>query len=388
VLSVLLIQNYDNLGFYPLAFLMLVAGKSYQIAKSALVPTTVRNDVELVEANSKLTLLSGLAVVAAAVPGGIAWKFGGADWVLGLASVAFTVGAALSIRLPHAAVAVAPADDIEKQELRSSAVLLAASAMGILRALVGFLAFLLAFDYKGDDEWKLGVLVVAAQAGFLLGAGLAPRLRRMVEEEHILIGVLLTVMVTSVGAALSEGMFVASVMSFTLGVGSSAGKQAFDAVVQRDAPDANRGRSFARFETRFQLMWVLGALLPVMISIPVQAGLVLMALVAAFGGISYWMGLKSANTRAAALLRRLRRQQRADDDRALARDLGFGTGIDPERTRPRRSAAARMAERRRAKAAPPVADPTLVRPLETLPESPPTVAPDDQGPDLDWHPQY
>ena len=29
-----------------------------------------------------------------------------------------------------------------------------------------------------------------------------------------------------------------------------------------DAPDANRGRSFARFETRFQLAWVIGAFIP------------------------------------------------------------------------------------------------------------------------------
>ena len=38
-------------------------------------------------------------------------------------------------------------------------------------------------------------------------------------------------------------------------------KLAFDSIVQRDAPDANRGRSFAKFETRFQIIWVVGALL-------------------------------------------------------------------------------------------------------------------------------
>ena len=46
---------------------------------------------------------------------------------------------------------------------------------------------------------------------------------------------------------------------------STAGKLAFDSIVQRDAPDANRGRSFARFETRFQLVWVIGALIPVLL---------------------------------------------------------------------------------------------------------------------------
>ena len=54
----------------------------------------------------------------------------------------------------------------------------------------------------------------------------------------------------------------------TVGATGSAAKQAFDSIVQRDAPDANRGRSFARFETRFQLVWVIGALIPIVIPIP------------------------------------------------------------------------------------------------------------------------
>lgn len=383
----LLGQNFENLAFYPLAFCMLVLGKSYQIAKSALVPTTVRNDAELVEANSKLSLLSGLAVVVAAVPGGLFWKFGGPDWVLGLAAVVFVVGAVLAFRLPSARVALAPPDDVERQELRSVAILLAAIAMGVMRGIVGFVSFLLAFDYKSDGAWKLGVIAITAQAGFLVGAALAPRLRKLVEEEYILIGVLLTTVVTSIGAAFTGGLFVASLMSFTVGAGSSAGKQAFDSIVQRDAPDANRGRSFARFETMFQLLWVVGALIPVAISIPAQAGFALMAAAAAGAAASYWMGLRSASLRAASLVRAFRRRQRREADLELSRDLGFGTGIDPHgprqaSRRERRSAAAREAERRRHEhdqaAAPPG------------PEVPDEVAPllDDTGPDLDWHPEY
>ena len=41
-----------------------------------------------------------------------------------------------------------------------------------------------------------------------------------------------------------------------------AAKLAFDSLVQRDAPDANHGRSFARFEGRFQLSWAVGAFVP------------------------------------------------------------------------------------------------------------------------------
>ena len=41
---------------------------------------------------------------------------------------------------------------------------------------------------------------------------------------------------------------------------AAAGRLAFDSLLQRDGPDAARGRAFAQFETRFQVAWVVGAL--------------------------------------------------------------------------------------------------------------------------------
>ena len=70
-----------------------------------------------------------------------------------------------------------------------------------------------------------------------------------------------------------------------VGVGASAGRLAFDAIVQRDAPDANYGRSFAGFETRFQLLWVIGGFLPVIVPIPAQLGFVVVAITAGFGAL-------------------------------------------------------------------------------------------------------
>ena len=67
-------------------------------------------------------------------------------------------------------------------------------------------------------------------------------------------------------------MVGALLLSFLLGVTSGTAKQAFDALVQRDAPDANRGRSFARFETKFQLAWVVGAAIPLLVRIPLVVG--------------------------------------------------------------------------------------------------------------------
>ena len=63
------------------------------------------------------------------------------------------------------------------------------------------------------------------------------------------------------------------------------GKLAFDSLVQRDAPDANHGRTFARFEARFQVAWVVGAFLPVALPIPARLGSLLVA-----AGIGFALG--------------------------------------------------------------------------------------------------
>jgi hypothetical protein len=61
----------------------------------------------------------------------------------------------------------------------------------------------------------------------------------------------------------------------------------FDSLVQRDAHDAARGRAFARFETRFQLVWVVGGVLAVLYPGKERGGLFLLALVLLFAGLSY-----------------------------------------------------------------------------------------------------
>jgi hypothetical protein len=85
--------------------------------------------------------------------------------------------------------------------------------------------------------------------------------------------------------------------------------------VQRDAPDANRGRSFARFETRFQLIWVAGAVLGI-IPMPTWVGFLLVSGIAAFAAVSYTAGSRGA--------RRIteRRSERA----GRGGDLGFLPG--------------------------------------------------------------
>jgi hypothetical protein len=213
-----------------------------------------------------------------------------------VASVVFAVAAGLAVRIPATRVASDPADTLERKELRGGAILLAASAMGLLRGIVGFLTFLLAFELRTDDAetWKFGLVLAVSAVGALLGAMVAPAMRQAGMNEERILQVLLGLTAVSGLASTFAGPLVgAPLLAGTVGLAASGGKLAFDAIVQRDAPDANRGRSFARFETRFQLIWVVGAFIPVVISIPAWLGFLAVAGCAAFALATYLASLRA-----------------------------------------------------------------------------------------------
>jgi MFS family permease len=300
VLCLLILRDRDSLWFYAEALGFLVLSKGYLITRGAIVPTTVHNDAELVKANSRLALLSGVVAVLAAIPAGLFLALNRPSWLLVPAAALFLGCAALATKLPPARVAPAPADAVERAELRSVGILVAASSMAVLRLIVGFFVFQVGFYAKDNGQAALMVVAaVAAQAGFLIGSMTSPVLRRTFSEERILAimlaaavaaGVLASLLgVLAGGSAITLGL-AASLLSFAIGASSNIGKQAFDAIVQRDAPDANRGRSFARFETRFQLVWVLGALVPTAVVLPMEVAFVVISAAASFALLSYLVG--------------------------------------------------------------------------------------------------
>jgi len=170
---------------------------------------------------------------------------------------------------------------------------LAAFGMAVLRGSVGFLVFLLAFALKRQHEpaWFYGAVIGVSSAGGFLGAVAAPRVRRILREEALLVTALAVPAAAALLGARSQGRPAALVVAFFLGLGASAGRAAFDSLVQRDAPDTSWGRAFARYEAYFQLAWVLGAFLPVIHSISTGFGLVLLALALVVGGFIYLAGL-------------------------------------------------------------------------------------------------
>jgi hypothetical protein len=328
IVCLFMVSHVDDLLLFPSAFLILVLGKAYGIGKAALVPTVVSHESELVRANSRLSLLSGVMGLAVGAPAAGLVKVLGPESALVLAALAAGTASALATRLAPAAVAPEPADSAEEIELRGAGIVHAAEAMGLLRGIVGFLTFLLAFDLKGGGHdapvpiglamgraarglipglshpgtghpstaptWHFGAVLVASVAGALLGAVVAPRLRQYVAEERILVATLVLVAGGGLACAVQGGLLGSVGCALIVGVGASAGRLAFDAIVQRDAPDANFGRSFARFETRFQLLWVIGAFLPVIVPVPARLGFVVLAAAAGFAAFAYWQASKGS----------------------------------------------------------------------------------------------
>ncbi len=323
VLMVLMIPNIDSLWLFPIAFAQLVLGKTYSIAKAATVPTTVESDDELVDKNARLAVLSALSGFVGAAPALALQSLFGSSITLGYAFIIYIFGLTAALKLPRVAVR---ASEISAEELdmRSTGIRLAASAMSILRGVVGFMFFMLAFAFRGgadgidlsgaggaagaavkqamgfelgagssEPAWKLGLPLAFWGVGILVGNVVAPRVRERVAEERMILGGLAAIAAAAVAAVWAGGLNGAVLLAFVVGSAPSVSKLAFDSVVQRDAPGANQGATFGRFETRFQIAWVLGALVPVVLRIPLRLGFVVVAAASIFAAVTYYLGSRA-----------------------------------------------------------------------------------------------
>jgi hypothetical protein len=341
-LLLLMIPNVDSVLLFPLVFGMMVLQKTYSVSKSALVPLVVRTDEELVEANSKLGVIAGVVAAIAVGPlTGLGHLASGLALVPG---AALFVAAALNARLlPRDPVTTGPVREVEKEEMRSIGILVAAGGMALIRASVGFLTFHLLFFLRGTyGLGALGVAIAGGALGSVLGNIAAPAIRRRFPEELMLIGALTMIAVTGLFSALIGGLGSAVVLSFAVNASASIGRMAFESIVQRDAPDANQGRVFAQYESRFQLSWVLAGVIPVLFTLPGQIGYLIVGLIGVFGTTSAVVGARAARAgrplpptltaRARQTLRkevdRRRRARTAGVDEAVA-NLPPGSPLPP-----------------------------------------------------------
>ncbi|MHB8190987.1 MAG: MFS transporter [Ferrimicrobium sp.] len=310
----LMIFEIHSILLFPLALLNLVASKAYLVAKSSLVPELIAHDAtgkKLVAANSNLTLLAAAAGVLAAIVGAAILKtpFLGAryDLVVELIPLAYLIVSAqrllrqLPIRgsMAQKASAKNPLDDeippVATREPRTtdySEVLLLSLIIAVLRGQVGFFAFLVAFAFKYDHSptWVYGAALVASAIGAALATQITPRLRRKIPESAIVVIAVCIVGISSLALATGTSHPGAIALAALLGVASGGSKIAFDATVQQRLARHRHGRAFARYESSFQLAWVIGAFIPTLARLQLSAGEIVLGVTAVLALVSYLIG--------------------------------------------------------------------------------------------------
>jgi MFS family permease len=281
-----------SLLLFLAAFIFLVCSKTHAVARASLVPAVVDLPEALMRANAKLAVGSSLGSGAAAAIGAALYKLLGSEAVLVVASVLFAVTASLAIDLlPETRLAAAPAGE-QPGTGRSRpppAVARAGLAMAGLRAMAGFVTALVIFALRqqGAPVAWYGAVALAAVAANLGGALAAPRARRLGPERRLVAGSALLVCATAVAATQFPDLrrrLAALLVVGVLGFGASIAKTAFDAIVQREIPAAQRTTLFARLEGLFQVCWVLGALISTLVAIPLMPGFMVVAAVVLLSG--------------------------------------------------------------------------------------------------------
>ena len=217
-----------------------------------------------------------------------------------MASVAFGLTAVLAIdllprTLPPPAPADAPPRPAGPGTLPGN-VSRGAVAMAGMRAMAGFMTGLVVFAFRQQGaplSWY-GAVALAGVAGNLCGALAAPRARRLGPERRLIGGSSLLVGVTAVAVTQFPDVRrrpAALLLVVVIGLCASVAKTAFDAIVQREIPQIQRATLFARLEALFQLSWVLGALVPTLVPVPLLPGFIVVAAVVLVSGAVLSVGV-------------------------------------------------------------------------------------------------
>ena len=328
-----------SLLLFPAAFLSLVCSKTHAVAKAALVPGVVEHEDDLVRANSRLAVGGSLITSIAAGIGGAIYKLFGSRALLDVDVLLFATCAGLVLYMLRGTREPAASSLMEDAAASTSAsgppvagspspvwppgapepgcvpdttvsapavqahrpavgrwarrrggpspfvprsLRLAQIAMAGMRAASGFLTLLLIFGFRRNGAplvWY-GLVAAASIGGNFGGALLAPRLNSRIHERRLVGGAALLIASTAIAVSFISGMHrrpAAIILAGVVALGASLAKTAFDAIVQRDTLDRDRSRLFARFESIFQLVWVVGALFPTLIPIPLLMGYILTA---------------------------------------------------------------------------------------------------------------
>jgi hypothetical protein len=297
VAILMLLVGLNTLWLYPLAFGLLVFSRIQGISRSSLLPLVVDQPIELVSANARLARI-GVMAGASVVPIGallIAWLGG---WpALVLATVAFGWATYAGITLPVLRPVERPPEGEPERERGRRAiprtVRLARLATAGVRFLNGFLVLLVAFEFRDADAgfFDFGALLGAAGGGFLVAAFVSPVLERRLREEPMVVSALAVEAAAAFIAAQGFGLGAAAALAAAAGFAWGTAKFGFDGLLQATVDPRDRGAAFVASETSFQVVWVLGAIIPVLIDVPIEVGLVAAGVTALAAQVIYISGL-------------------------------------------------------------------------------------------------
>jgi hypothetical protein len=298
LLAVLLSTRTDTLTLYPLAFGLLVLSRVHGVCRSALVPAALPPERSLMWANAWLAVVSVAAGAAGAGLAAGSNALAGPRLSLLAAAAAFAAAVVPALGLPGREGEVRRLSRGEAyRQLLSVRLLSGGVAMAASRAAVGFLTFLLAFVLRrqGHGAGGLAVAVAAGGVGGFLGSVAAPALRAVLRESLLLFATLAAMGGVALWAAAAFDLTAAAAVAGVVGFGAGAGRLAFDSLLQGDAPEALRARTFARYETIFQLWWVGGSLAATAVPFTAAGGLRALAAICLGGAaLSAWGLLRPA----------------------------------------------------------------------------------------------
>jgi MFS family permease len=299
------VSHGDQVTFLPAAFGTLVLSKAFGVLRSAITPRVLPDKISLVTANARLSFAGLIAgAIAAPVGAGLAVLVG-PDWVLRAATLVFFVGALVGMRLPgrvETPEVTVPADEQDEPtgDRRASrwrnllrmgpAVSEAMQGNAALRAFSGFLILYLAFllrEQRFDPvspNVALGLLAAAAAIGGLVGTALGAGMKARAPQLIVLGSLGFATLVTVAGAVLF-GLWAALGVVFVAAFAQSLAKLSLDAVVQQEVGEEVRSSTFAVSESLHQLVWVLGGLAGLGMSI-IADGRVAFTVVAGALGLS------------------------------------------------------------------------------------------------------
>lgn len=290
VVAVVMMLGQASLWLYPLAFGMLVLSRLYGIGKSSLLPAALLPPVALVSANA---FLARIAIYAGAVVfplGALATRIDPAV-SLALAAIFFGIAGFVSMGLPDPSrviqeTAPGPARLAGREEgwapTPPRSLRLSRTATAAVRLLNGFLVLLLAFEFRDADARLLdfGALIAAAGFGYGLASYLSPQLEKVLKEEPMVVAALAIEAAAAFIAGQFFGLPAAAALAAAAGVAWGTAKFAFDGLLQAKVAPEKRGAAFTRSETLFQLAWVVGAIVPVTLTIDARVGLALAGVIA------------------------------------------------------------------------------------------------------------